>query len=264
MGYLYSLDFSNGKSYIGITSKTVEHRYDNHRRAAVFNNSQLLVHKAWRKHGAPIVKIMAIANTDYLLDLEIKAIKHFDTLSPNGYNLSYGGEMSPMLNPDVAIKVSQALKGRPALFKGKTHTEESKQKMRYSKLGKVLTDEHKTKISLGGMGRIPTEETRLKLSLAKKGAPRPYEYRRKISETLTKKPLEAREPVLLEERGANNKRLWSTCKYGHELSGSNLRITIEGKYTKRRCLECSRLRTRKYKIQKGIMTVFTPKQITIQ
>jgi hypothetical protein len=40
---------------------------------------------------------------------------------------------------------------------------------------------------------------------------------------------------------------WTQCKNGHELSGDNLKITYEGKYEKRRCRECSKLRTRKYR-----------------
>lgn len=43
------------------------------------------------------------------------------------------------------------------------------------------------------------------------------------------------------------KRQWTHCKNGHELSGANLRITYEGKYKKRRCNECSRLRTQKHR-----------------
>lgn len=247
MGCLYSLEFSNGKKYIGITEKTIEKRYDNHRRSSVFNDSPLIVHKAWRKYGAPVVKVMVIAEDDYLSELEIKAIKHFNTLAPNGYNLSYGGDVSPMLNPMVAAKVSQALKGRPAIFKGRKHTEASKQKQRDAKLGKLLTEEHKAKIAAGGIGRITSQETKFKISLANRGKPRSEEYRRKISASLTKDPLPKTGAVLLEKRGVNNKRLWSTCKNGHELSGLNLKITYEGKYEKRRCNECARLRTQKYR-----------------
>lgn len=43
------------------------------------------------------------------------------------------------------------------------------------------------------------------------------------------------------------KKHWTHCKSGHPLSGENLWMTTEGKYTKRRCRECSKLRTRKYR-----------------
>jgi hypothetical protein len=41
--------------------------------------------------------------------------------------------------------------------------------------------------------------------------------------------------------------MWTHCKHGHELSGDNLMRYQEGKYTKRRCRECARLREQKRK-----------------
>jgi hypothetical protein len=43
------------------------------------------------------------------------------------------------------------------------------------------------------------------------------------------------------------KRNWTHCSHGHRLDGPNLRLVTEGKYEKRRCLECGRLRQRKYR-----------------
>lgn len=246
------LKFRNNKRYIGITTKTVEKRFDNHRRSAMMNNSQLAVHRAWRKYGEPEVNVLVIAYNDYLPELEIKAISVFNTLVPNGYNFSFGGEISPMLNPMIAAKVSKINKGMPAAFKGRRHTDESKQKQRFAKLGKKHTDEHRAKIAAAGIGRIPLDETRKKISLANTGKSKSEDHRKKLSESLTKAPLEIVDAVELQEKGRNGKRLWSTCKHGHELSGNNLRITTEGKYMKRRCNECSRLRTQKYRSKNNI------------
>lgn len=44
------------------------------------------------------------------------------------------------------------------------------------------------------------------------------------------------------------KKMWTHCKNGHPLSGENLRVLQEGKYEKRRCLECGRLRQQKYRM----------------
>jgi hypothetical protein len=52
--------------------------------------------------------------------------------------------------------------------------------------------------------------------------------------------------ALWKERGLP-RRQWTHCKNGHELSGENLRLVTEGKYTKRRCVECGMLRMRKHR-----------------
>jgi hypothetical protein len=49
------------------------------------------------------------------------------------------------------------------------------------------------------------------------------------------------------------KRPWKLgplCSHGHPLSGDNLRIVVEGKYEKRRCIECAKLRQRKHRSAK--------------
>lgn len=51
------------------------------------------------------------------------------------------------------------------------------------------------------------------------------------------------------------KKRWTHCKSGHALTGENLKVIYEGKYAKRRCIECGRLRQQKYrssKISSGI------------
>lgn len=52
------------------------------------------------------------------------------------------------------------------------------------------------------------------------------------------------------------KAMWSHCKSGHELSGGNLKIITEGKYDKRRCVECGRLRQEKYR--RGVASRVSP------
>src|SRR4051812_38535998 len=53
------------------------------------------------------------------------------------------------------------------------------------------------------------------------------------------------------------KRLWKLgprCSHGHELSGANLLVVREGKYEKRRCRECGKLRTRKRRAKLATFT----------
>jgi hypothetical protein len=54
------------------------------------------------------------------------------------------------------------------------------------------------------------------------------------------------------------KKKWTHCKNGHALIGTNLKVIHEGKYEKRRCIECGRLRQQKYrssKISSGIFAL---------
>jgi len=46
------------------------------------------------------------------------------------------------------------------------------------------------------------------------------------------------------------KSMWTSCKSGHLLAGENLRVIQEGKYEKRRCVTCARLRQQKHRLAK--------------
>ena len=155
MGTLYKLDFANGKSYIGITTKSAETRFAQHRKSSV-KGSRLAVHCAWRKHGEPALTTLAVLEDADLAAAEIRAIKVFNTLLPNGYNTLEGGQMSPLLNKSVAAKVSASMVGNK------------------SSVGRSLSDEHKAKIGASSRGRktmlgkTHSEEHKLRLSAALK------------------------------------------------------------------------------------------------
>lgn len=73
--------------------------------------------QAIRKYGADafVVKTLAIADDwDYLCDLERTAIAVFGTISPNGYNLTAGGEgvVGRTLTDENRVRMSHAQKSR--------------------------------------------------------------------------------------------------------------------------------------------------------
>jgi len=71
------------------------------------------VHCAWRKHGEPVCTVLAeFDSQDDLHAAEIAAISEFGTMSPDGYNVSIGGDTAPSINPEVAAKISARAKGR--------------------------------------------------------------------------------------------------------------------------------------------------------
>ena len=97
---LYQLKFPNGKSYIGITSKTAEERFKEH---CSKSSKCKLVKAAIAKYGKESVQIIVIGecdNYELLCLSETEAIDKFNTFHENGkgYNLTIGGEGSITVN----------------------------------------------------------------------------------------------------------------------------------------------------------------------
>lgn len=91
MGVLYKIDFLKiGKSYIGISSISAEHRFKLHA-----TQPRYLIGNAFKKYGAYEAKLTVLAEHDdwaILCQMEIEAIIEHNTKAPNGYNLTSGGE----------------------------------------------------------------------------------------------------------------------------------------------------------------------------
>jgi group I intron endonuclease len=96
-------------------------------------------------------------------------------------------------------KLSEINKGIISGFKGKSHSEEVKQRLREINTGKKLSEETKLKLREGAKDKPKTEdvkkrmsqakklqskETKQKISEAKKGKPLSKEHRQKLSESL--------------------------------------------------------------------------------
>ena len=108
MGVLYKLSFSSGKAYIGVTTRTIAYRFQQHSKMLQPNT---LICRAWKKYGAPITPTLAIVENHILGETEQKAIKIFRTLKPHGYNMTPGGDFSPMLIPEIAARAARNRKG---------------------------------------------------------------------------------------------------------------------------------------------------------
>lgn len=112
MYQLYKLSFASGKSYIGQTTRKMITRITQHRQSAR-NGSMLAVHCAWRMYGEPEVVVLGqFDSQDALHAAEIAAISEYKTLTPNGYNLSNGGETAPSKRKEIADKIAKKANGR--------------------------------------------------------------------------------------------------------------------------------------------------------
>ena len=83
----------NDKCYIGLTTLSIEDRFETHKRDTKAG-SQYLLHKAMRKYGSENFNISLIGGANSFRELSYQEwlLIHINqTLSPNGYNLKEGG-----------------------------------------------------------------------------------------------------------------------------------------------------------------------------
>jgi len=209
----------NGKGYVGITTRSIDRRWNEH--ITYPHCSGQLLHKAIQKYGTDAFEVQhiasAIGDLSNLKEIEKTLIQQYQTYIPKGYNLTLGGEgvyglkktpeqierwrlanVGRKASDETKQKMSDARTGENNYFFGKHHTEESKNKISESKKGgvgfwsgKTRSEETKKKISETNKkySRPHTEESKLKLSLAhtgKKQASPSEETRKKLSESVKK------------------------------------------------------------------------------
>lgn len=169
MGQLYKLDFANGKSYIGITTRSAEERLHGHRARCRSNKGgDAALYHAWRKHGEPVLTVLAVVEDKDLAETEIRAIKAFNTLVPNGYNVTAGGDTSPMVLPQVAAKVSATKSGVPL-------SEDHKAALSVAQRGKP-----RPALSAALTGKKASDDTRAKMSASAKAHKKSPEHIAKL------------------------------------------------------------------------------------
>lgn len=183
------------KKYIGITTQGFENRFKKHINEAM-NGSERYLCKSFRKYGIENFKVELIDNeiNSYkeLLEKEIYYIEKYNSMMPNGYNMTLGGEGSlgrPM-KQETREKMKKMKLGKTPWNKGKPGSQkghwegkkmpyEARLKMSIAKRGKKLSEETKKKRKyiyermkgsnhpLYGVGH--TEESKKKMSESKKG-----------------------------------------------------------------------------------------------
>lgn len=102
----------SGKAYVGMTQRRFRQRMCGHHNKATGKSGEerkgcRKFHAAIRKYGWDAFDkrvLYAEVPIAMLPAMEIIAIAAHGTLTPNGYNLTPGGETSPMLDPDVKAR----------------------------------------------------------------------------------------------------------------------------------------------------------------
>ena len=199
VGYIYLVtDTTNGMQYVGQHHYHIEGQLDPN-----YHGSGIIISRIYKERPETLKEeyIKTCYSDSEMNNDEKYYIKLYDTLYPNGYNLSEGGDgvlpseetrrkMSKShkgkIPPNKGIpmseeqkkKLSESHKGQIPPNKGKHHTEESKKKMseslkglfsgeKHPFFGKHHTEESKKKISEKQKGKKLSEETRRKMSKAR-------------------------------------------------------------------------------------------------
>ena len=150
--YIYSITNKiNGKQYVGLTTKTVKHRWSIHQRSIDLLDCAL--HRAMRKYGLDNFSVETIEKVnggrELLCEREVYWIDKLQTFSGNGggYNMTLGGEG----------------------MSGYEHTDETRRKISESRKGITHDEETKRKIGEANKGNTPSDEAKRKMSEAAKG-----------------------------------------------------------------------------------------------
>lgn len=159
----------DGQVYIGQTVKALNKRRNEH-----FNcDKNTPLYAAIRKYGREnftLEPLCSALKPEYLNELEVYFIAYYNSLTPNGYNLTAGGDSAFKRSEHTKKKQSNAMLGH-------TVSEETRAKISASLMGQVsprkgvtLSSETRKKISEVQLGKKASEVTKARMAAAKIGS----------------------------------------------------------------------------------------------
>ena len=258
----------NGKVYIG-SAVDIKQRWFVHKSTlnkGIHCNTHL--QRAWNKFGQNNFDFSIIENCKpkLLIEREQHYIDEYKACSEI-YNIcSVAGSVAGIkFSEESKIKISNATSGYKNPFYGKTHTEESKNKIsamaklrlanknRHPMFGKHHTDKTKKKISDAHTGMAATEQTRQKMSFAQSGINNGFynknhsdETRAKMSELARgrKASEETRQKISLAGLGrkhsAETKAKISLAGRGRKQRPESVALRLRAAWTTRKLREAER------------------------
>lgn len=155
----------NGKAYIGQTIKSLEFRLDRHKKDSRRKDKRSYLYHATDKYGWDNFNVEIVEDNvltkDILNEKEKFYILKYDTLIPNGYNMTAGGTGGDLLRDhprrdEIYKKQAENRRGEKNCNFGKHMSEETKQKLR--EVRKLQANSNK--------GRVAPIEERIKMSSA--------------------------------------------------------------------------------------------------
>lgn len=173
----------NGKQYVGQTIN-IEDRYKQHRKDSKNKDKKpnSIFYRAIRKYGFDNFDFKVIETDIDISEIHEREkfwIKELNTMKPNGYNLTEGGEgtFGYRHTEESKKKMSEMKKGVPA----KPKSEETRRKLSEANRGKKLSEETKIKIGNANRGRKLTDEHKKRISETQKGRVHSEEHNKNVS-----------------------------------------------------------------------------------
>jgi group I intron endonuclease len=189
--YLYRITNTvNDKIYIGQTVQP-EKRWNQHKTSAASDNPIMVISHAIKKYGNQAFEFEVIAGCktwDDANETETLLVAQYDSLVPNGYNVSLGGFNAPKseqwlqamrdwhasLSPEERSKISQKQSisytkyieenGHPALGTKRTDEQRANMSIAQKAVENRFSEEALQKMSEVHMGHKDSEETKQKKS----------------------------------------------------------------------------------------------------
>ncbi len=129
----------NGKIYIGQTTRSLQHRWRKHCESTSGCTALSSAIKKYDKENFTVEQIDVATTREELDQKESYWIAYYDSMSPNGYNLTGGGDRPCEVSEETRMK-------RRIANLGKKMSEEACKKMSLAKKGTKLSEERKNKL----------------------------------------------------------------------------------------------------------------------
>lgn len=162
MGYIYKINFPNGKCYIGQTKNSVKERLKQHLR----REQCKAVYRALKKYKNNYnIETLVEVNDEELDEHEIYYINLYNSISPGGYNLKGGGKKGFFLSDESKKKMSETRTGS-SRYRFKSYIKRPLRKLKES--NKKLEEESLRKIANSKVTGFTIERLQSIISTCKK------------------------------------------------------------------------------------------------
>ena len=226
VGYIYLItDTTNNMKYTGKHHYNKEGELDPN-----YHGSGVIIKNIYKKRPETLKEeyIKTCYSEEEMCSDEQYYIKFYNTLWPNGYNLTEGGE-GEIPCEETRRKLSESRSGEKNPMFGKHHSDETKQKIGKVHKEKHISEETKKKLSSALKGRIMSDEHKQKIREASKDRHHSEESKKKMSET--KKGLQSgdKHPMFGKHHSEEAKKKMSLARKGKPAHNKGVPMSEEQK-----------------------------------